>query len=325
MCLYPRLIDNPKYKPNKKNGGKVPPFPIYNGQPDERVKYVPIACGKCMECKKQKANNWKIRLSEEIKYNKNTAHFVTLTFSPNDLKELNEDIDKTVDGYERENDICRLAVRRFLERWRKDNKTSVKHWLVTELGHKNTEHIHLHGLIFTDKSSDYIRNKWKYGYIYDNQEHKGYVNEKTINYIVKYIYKTDTTHKEYNPKIFTSAGIGSGYIDSVKSNDHKFKNENTKDYYQTRENYKIQNPIYYRNYLYTEEERETLWLNKLDKNERYVNGIKAENEEHYYKLLDIARTENSRLGYGNNIQDWNRKVYERQLRNIKFHEKIKIK
>ena len=25
MCLYPTLIKNPKYKPNKKNGGQVPP------------------------------------------------------------------------------------------------------------------------------------------------------------------------------------------------------------------------------------------------------------------------------------------------------------
>ena len=48
MCLYPRLIKNPKYKPNKKNGGQVPPIL------DSRVLAVPIGCGKCLECKKQK-------------------------------------------------------------------------------------------------------------------------------------------------------------------------------------------------------------------------------------------------------------------------------
>ena len=26
MCLYPRLIKNPKYKENKKNGGVIPAF-----------------------------------------------------------------------------------------------------------------------------------------------------------------------------------------------------------------------------------------------------------------------------------------------------------
>ena len=51
MCLYPRLIKNPKYKPNKKNGGKVNP-PL-----DYRTMYVPIGCGVCMECCKKKQEN----------------------------------------------------------------------------------------------------------------------------------------------------------------------------------------------------------------------------------------------------------------------------
>jgi hypothetical protein len=45
MCLYPRIIQNPKYKINNKNGGVIPP--IY----DDRITKVPIGCGKCMECK----------------------------------------------------------------------------------------------------------------------------------------------------------------------------------------------------------------------------------------------------------------------------------
>ena len=49
MCLYPKLIKNKKYVPNKKNKGKVPT------PPDERVLWVPVGCGKCIECMKQKA------------------------------------------------------------------------------------------------------------------------------------------------------------------------------------------------------------------------------------------------------------------------------
>ena len=60
MCLYPKLIANPKYKANKKNGGNVPP--IF----DKRVLTIPIGCGKCIECKKKKAREWQVRLSEEI-------------------------------------------------------------------------------------------------------------------------------------------------------------------------------------------------------------------------------------------------------------------
>ena len=74
MCLYPRLIQNRKYIPNKKNGGKVPPFS------DIRVLGVPVGCGNCMECIRKKRSEWQQRLNEEIKENKN-GKFVTLTFS----------------------------------------------------------------------------------------------------------------------------------------------------------------------------------------------------------------------------------------------------
>ena len=46
MCLYPKLIKNRRYVPNKKNGG-VPPQ-----CPDERLLYVTAACGDCLECKR---------------------------------------------------------------------------------------------------------------------------------------------------------------------------------------------------------------------------------------------------------------------------------
>ena len=61
MCLYPKLIINPKYKKNKKNQGQIPPLR------DERMLYIPIGCNKCKECFKKKANVWRIRSTEEIK------------------------------------------------------------------------------------------------------------------------------------------------------------------------------------------------------------------------------------------------------------------
>ena len=125
MCLYPRLIQNRKYVANKKNGGNVPPFS------DIRVLGVPVSCGNCMECIKKKRSEWQQRLNEEIKENKN-GKFVTLTFSRKEYIKLFKEVGKT--GYEAENDISSLAVRRFLERWRKEFKKSVRHWLVTELG-----------------------------------------------------------------------------------------------------------------------------------------------------------------------------------------------
>ena len=97
-----------------------------------------------------------------------------------------------------ENELATLAVRRFLERWRKKHKISVKHWLVTELGHEGTERIHLHGIIWHDNVLD-IKEIWKYGIVWIGD----YVNEKTINYIIKYINKIDLDHKGYESKILS--------------------------------------------------------------------------------------------------------------------------
>ena len=145
MCLYPRLIENRKYKSNLKNSGVIPT--IF----DKRALYVPVGCGKCMECMKKKAREWQVRLSEEIRTNKN-GKFVTLTFDNKSYLYLNKKIKKRIDengkkwnltGYDRDNALAKKAVRYFLENWRKEFKKSVKHWLVTEIGGGRYEHIHL--------------------------------------------------------------------------------------------------------------------------------------------------------------------------------------
>ena len=84
MCLYPTLIDNPKYKGNKKNGGVIPHCN------DERVKLVPIGCGKCEECRRKKSGEWRIRLEQEFIHNKEKCRFITLTFNKEALKKYIE-------------------------------------------------------------------------------------------------------------------------------------------------------------------------------------------------------------------------------------------
>ena len=142
MCLYPRLVINRKYSGTLKNGGNPPPLL------DERVKYVPVGCGHCMECMKKKSREWKIRLNEEYKVTK-FHYYITLTFSNEHLLKLCNEM-----NLKECNAIAGKAVRRFLERWRKKYKKSLRHWLVTELGHENTERIHLHGIIFAENEID---------------------------------------------------------------------------------------------------------------------------------------------------------------------------
>lgn len=312
MCLYPKLIKNRKYIANKKNKGVIPKVT------DPRVLYVPVKCGKCMECMKANSREWKIRLQEEIRTDK-TGQFVTLSFSDESLLSLGEGIE--LEGYNLDNEIARKAVRRFLERWRKKFKKSVKHWLITELGQTNTERLHIHGLLFTGESTETIEKIWKYGNVWIGQ----YVNERTINYIVKYLYKQDGKHKFYKPKKFCTAGIGKGYTERRDSQNNKFREGETNECYRFRNGGRSALPVYYRNKIYTEDERERLWLEKLDKQERWVDGARIDisnGEEAYYNRLELARDKNKRLGFGDDKIDWDRKKYEQRRRYLLKKDRI---
>lgn len=315
MCLYPKLIKNRKYVANKKNGGVIPAFT------DKRVLLVPVGCGKCMECMKMKAREWSVRLHEELRENKK-AKMVTLTFSTENLKELSENI--SLEGYEKDNEIAIIAVRRFLERHRKLNKKSIRHWLVTELGGGRYEHLHIHGILWTEKSNEEIIKLWKYGHVHFGD----YVNEKTVNYIVKYIYKTDEKHREYKPKILCSKGIGKNYLNRSDYKKNRYKGKNTDESYTNKQGIKMSLPIYYRNKIYKDEEKEKLWLQKLDKEKRYINGIEIDisnGDERYYKVLEEQRKLNKKLGYGDNEINWSRKWYENQRRNELYKKRFKEK
>lgn len=324
MCLYPKLIKNKKYTSTKKNGGNIPP--IF----DERTKFVPVGCGKCIECKKKKSREWQVRLNEEVRVNEN-SWFVTLSFNDESLEELKlrlreEPLKKVVNDRliidlekNKDNELARIAVRLFLERWRKKFKRSVRHWFITELGEEN-ERIHIHGIIFTDKNKiKELENLWKYGFVYIGD----YVNEKTVNYIIKYIYKTKF-NEDFEPKIFTSAGIGSGYMNRIDKDINKFNGNKTKEFYRTRKGTKLYLPIYYRNKLYSEEERERLWINKLEENKRYVLGMEVDvsnGEELYEEVRKEARELNKRLGYGSDESNWDERIYKNQLKKLKYYSK----
>lgn len=314
MCLYTKMVKNPKYTSNKKNGGKIPECK------DKRVLYVPIGCGECIECRRKKTREWKVRLMEEMKNDK-TGQYVTLTFSEESLEKL-ENEHKTKEA----NEVAKIAVKLFRERWRKKYKKSIKHWLIPELGHENTERLHLHGILYTDKTTEEIEERWGYGVIT-----VGYsMNMRCINYIVKYITKVDKDHPGFKGKILTSPGIGRGYADRLNAKRNKYNGKETDELYRMENGAKTALPIYYRNKIYTEEEREKLWIHKIEEDTMYVNGKKIENvsskkgEERLKKAIIRARKENKRLGYG----DGNRKNKEyyakKEVKNLEDTKKDAI-
>ena len=59
------------------------------------------------------------------------------------------------------------------------------------------------------------------------------MNERTINYNIKYITKRDEDYPEFNGKIFTSKRIGIGYIDKNTLRKHRYQAKFTEETYKT--------------------------------------------------------------------------------------------
>lgn len=299
MCLYPKLIKNRRYLPNKKNGGVAPVCP------DERLLYVTAACGKCLECRQQKQRQWLVRMSEELRQNPN-AYFITLTIDDENYNKLSN-ICNSKDN----NEIATKALRLALERIRKKTGKSIKHWFITELGHEKTERLHLHGIVWGIGTDQLISEKWNYGFVYTGY----FVNEKTINYITKYMTKVDEDHPNFIGKVLCSKGIGAGYTKRIEAKKHIYKKGETIEHYRLRNGSKINLPIYYRNQLFTEEEREMLFLDKIEKGIIYVmrQKVHRDDEEYYLQLLEEGRKTEQRI-YGNHSQEWEEQKYINRLR-----------
>ena len=110
MCLYPKLIKNKKYLPTKKNNYNPPKMA------DPSTTYITAACGKCLECRKQKQREWLERMSEEIRTEPN-AYFITLTIS-----DENYEILKNTCKSEDENTIATKAIRLMPRKNQKTNR-----------------------------------------------------------------------------------------------------------------------------------------------------------------------------------------------------------
>ena len=298
MCLYTKYILNPKYRPNKKNNYRPPKCE------DERLKYVPVSCGRCIECRKKKKREWLVRLSEEIKSD-NKCMFVTLTFSDKEFKELSHKVfNRLTQNDEEENQICIKAVRMWLERIRAKTGKSIKHWLITEKG-EDFGRIHLHGIVWADT---WVLDEWGYGYV----SRGTYVNEQTINYITKYVTKVNEKFRNFIGKVLTSKGIGRIYIE-------KNKGSGKADEYRTRKGFIMNQPDYYRRNIYSDEERERIWIENQERGYRYICGekVSTENLEEWENLTKYYQQRAKRL-YNENETDWEADKAKKRLERMRI-------
>ena len=313
MCLYPKYFKNPKFLPNKKNKGKPPICK------DRRLLYIPAKCGCCIECRKEKQREWRVRLEEELR--SNYGYFITLTISPEGIKDLEE---KTgLKWKENPNEIATKGLRLFLERVRKDTGKSMRHWCVTELGEDN-DRIHLHGIFFGQRSAELIKKHWKYGFIFIGQ----YCNSRSVNYMTKYMLKVDIKHPKFKQIVLASPGIGSGYMDRL---DYLWQKQNYKNInvatYTFRNGTKMAMPKYYKDKIFTEKEKEVMWVNNLNRGVLWIYGEKVKADD--WKTIDNLREYWQKYGrdvMGDDPIAWNamkeRRKEEKQRRAIAEARKL---
>lgn len=256
-----------------------------------------------------------MRLSEEIKEDRK-AIFVTLTFSDENLKKLSMQLlgKQSCINNEEEHMITTYAIRRFLELIRKFTGKSVKHWFITEKG-EDFGRIHLHGIMWCEKK---LIEHWKYGYNYIGK----FVNETTINYITKYMLKKNEKFPNFIGKVYASAGIGKRYIKSPSSEINKFQGEKTREYYLNRKGQKIALADYFRRKIYTEEEREYLWIKKQEQGYRYIAGekVSTENYEEFKNITEFYQRRAKEI-YGDNPEEWEIEKQIKRLEKMKAYRK----
>ena len=130
------------------------------------------------------------------------------------------------------------------------------------------------------------------------------------------------------PKIMCSAGIGKKWTEGMGAERAKYVPHGTLEEYRGVDGIIRGLPIYYRNIIYTEEEREKLWIEKLNKGERWIGGtcIKRKNynsdedfENQCVKVLEERRREARRRG-NEEVKEFDKEKYRKQLFGLRKKE-----
>ncbi len=227
-----------------------------------------VPCGRCVCCLESRRSEWTLRLSNEEKDHIHTS-FLTLTYSDENLK------------YGRYlPTLCKKDLQDWFKRLRKQiYPNKIRYYAVGEYGTR-TLRPHYHVILFgLDKryiDDGIIEKTWKLGQI-----HVGQLNRKTIHYCTKYhVNKTDYPDDVEKPFALMSRkpAIGSNYIEKME---HIHDGNLERCYYQDG-NFRKKLPRYYRDKLYSAEEREHI-------NE--INQIKITKDEQ--KLIEEHYQTNS--------------------------------
>lgn len=200
-----------------------------------------VPCGKCPQCKLRKVQSWVFRLRQEEKIH-TSAIFATLTYDP-------QHVPVTAKGFM---DLRKTDLQKFFKRLRKNTqRKSIKYYAVGEYGGKSWRP-HYHAIIY-DATDKEITQAWGLG-----GTHFGTVTEDSIAYTAKYMYKPKRVPLHANDDRISefslmSKNMGKNYLTPSII---KYYEDSQISHITLPGGYIQPLPRYYRDRLYTPEERE---------------------------------------------------------------------
>lgn len=242
---------------------------------------VPVPCGRCPSCFSRRVSQWSFRLMQEEKVS-TSAHFITLTYDT-------AHVPITQKGFM---SVDKNDVQLFFKRLRKLNSDGIKYFLAAEYGGR-TERPHYHIILFNCDIKT-IQRAWDLGSVhYGNGAG---VTGATIGYTLKYMSKVSKIPKHENddrakPFGLMSKGLGSSYLTEAMCSWHH-QDKNNRMYCNLQDGKKIGMPRYYKEKIYTEDERKIIgWHTRkrqLEKQEAAREAGGEAYEENRAKAINSA-------------------------------------
>lgn len=253
---------------------------------EEKSEYQPVPCGKCPSCAKARASGWSFRLVKQGEVS-TSALFITLTYDSKyvPFQYLNKD-GELITAFKPT--LNKEHLQLFFKRLRyyqgeNDKNLSVKYYAVGEYGGK-TWRPHYHIILF-NADAEHVCKAWDMGHV-----HIGQVTDASIGYTLKYItkkgkipqHKNDNRQKEF---CLMSKGLGKNYLTENIIQWHKSDLQN-RMYLPLKDGKKAAMPRYYKQKLYSEQERQLIQENLVPKIKEQELKEMAKYGNEYQRIKD---------------------------------------
>lgn len=256
-----------------------------------------VPCGKCLDCLARRASAWSFRLMQEEKVSV-SSYFITLTYDSKHVP-----VTRSGQLTLRKSDLQKYFKRLRFNHRGKYNGRSLKYYAVGEYGGK-LKRPHYHVIMF-NADIKLIDSSWSKGSVFF-----GSVSGASVGYTLKYITKPKRM-KSYDdrdePFSVMSKGLGRSYLVdqfgvTSKMYDWHHRDKKKRMYVNLEGGKKAAMPRYYKDLLYSNEDREM--IKKLSRDE-FVEQI----------LLDLIKCD-ALDRHRRKDEFWKKGLYEQKLMTV---------